>query len=127
MDEQVKAKVLEWLQALEDGAKTEIPAYCQEVVGWYFWNEATLAVQFALMPLLGVLAAFLVKRLIAKAAQIYQEAKEVELMFTIGACGFLALIGSLSLSSALFHAREAVKACAAPRVVIIEHLRGIVR
>lgn len=112
-------EAIDWLQQtggqIQDFAVEQAPLYCREVVAWELWSGLVLV---ALGLGLLLVAVWLMKKGIA----IYRG----------GGCGeeigpmilsiFAFIVGGFLLANG---AGSSIKASVAPRLVIVEHLRGL--
>lgn len=116
MNEEMQAKVLEWIERGGAFVETEAPQLAAEIVAWHFWSSAITAVAFFAAVVASCLAAHGYGR-------IYDKAKSEELPPPL-----LAWIIAVLLSAALFlplgvlFVGESIKATIAPRVVVVESL-----
>jgi cytochrome bd-type quinol oxidase subunit 1 len=114
-------EAIDWLQktggALQDFATEQAPLYCREVVAWEFWSHTIYAAACVIGLMLCVYAAY---RIISEGVK--QDAAEALPVAVVPAVAsvFLAclLVGQIS---------DAAKAHVAPRLVIVEHLRGLAK
>jgi hypothetical protein len=127
MDEQIKLKVLEWLQALEAGAKSEIPAYCQEVVNWHIAsNIVNLIVCLILGTIMVTFAWWIFTWLRDNCEFEGVKIEESNAFLNFGRNIIIVLFILIFGCSAQSYTTNIVKGYVAPRAVIIEHLRGTV-
>ena len=115
-------EAIDWLQqvggSVQDFAVEQAPLYCREVVAWTLWvNVAQVALSVLLIALGG---AFIWKN----KSRIGKAFEEMELAYPAAA-----IISSVVMVTALIGGCEsaacAIKAAVAPRLVIVEHLRGL--
>ena len=122
MEEQVQKEVFDWLKtAAEKGAdfvSTEAPLVAAEIVGWYFWSSVFLAIVFGLFS-----AAFLIAGGLCIQRAVKKD--EPEPWFPTGM--MLGVAGLLFFVPVAVNSYFAVKAAVAPRLVIIDSLKGLAR
>lgn len=125
MDEQVKAKIIEWLQAMEAGVKSEIPAYCGEVVNWHIAGNIVNGVGYLIV---GIILLATIRRLYNWFIRDVDENCPYDLVAFAGFVYTIVMVLTVVAfgSSVWCCTSNAVKGVVAPRAVIIEHLRGAV-
>jgi hypothetical protein len=116
-------EAIDWLQStggsIQDFASEQAPLYCQEVVQWELWSSAVGAAA-GLLLLIGIpFSAYLNRRKIVHA--IERDEFHTVLAWTVA--GAVALGAGLPLS--FDNVPNLIKALTAPRIVIVEHLRGL--
>jgi len=117
MNDEMQSKVLEYLQGMESRlGKTEgfiieqAPLYVQELLVWHFWGNVCLASVLLLI-------AAIIAGLFVYAVKKDYETLPAAVLFGIPTC-FCFLFGS-----GLFVA-ESIKSQIAPRLVVVEHIKG---
>jgi hypothetical protein len=117
MNEEMKSKVLQYLQGMEsrlgkaEGFVIEqAPLYVQELLMWHFWSNMLGA------AVLLVIAAVIAGLFVYAVRKDY-ETLPAAILIGIPIC-FCFLIGSTLLVS------SSVKAKIAPRLVVVEHIKG---
>ena len=115
-------QAIDWLQKtggqIQDFATEQAPLYCREVVAWELWGNVVSAIGCVVG--LGLIS-YLFKKTKAWINEEAEDCNPAAIFLAIGmlllsvflTCGFVTSVGS------------AIKAAVAPRMVIIEHLRGI--
>lgn len=119
MDEDTKKLLLSWAQ--EGGAfvKEQAPLYAQEVLAWQFW----VSILGAILGLLLIgFACYLAPK--AKARLEDYSGDEAVLVATVLFFLACAIVGPILLC---VNVSTAVKVKVAPRVVVIEALRGVAK
>jgi hypothetical protein len=113
----MQLKVLEYLQGMESRiGKAEnfvieqAPLYVQELLMWHFWSNMLVAAVLLLI-------AAAIAGLFVYAVRIDYEVLPAAILFGIPVC-FCFLIGSTLFVSC------SVKAKIAPRLVVVEHIKG---
>lgn len=123
-------EAIDWLQqsggAIQDFAVEQAPLYCREVVAWELYNGIALCVLAVI--LLIVMAACWKVALRWKGAE--RAKKESDLYYSASEAFVGPMIGGIVAAIAAFvilthGAPMAIKAAVAPRLVIVEHLRGL--
>ena len=124
METQNLNEALDWLQAtagqIQNFAEAQTPLYCQEVVAWTFWYGLT----FTIFGFLLFVVPF---------ALAYRYRKDLkEIINGDGfAIGVLVMVAMLLLvpgfAVVMTNAPHVIKAVVAPRLVIVEHLKGLVK
>ena len=122
-------ELLDWIkQTAERGGaflEREAPLYAQEVVGWYFWSNTIQAA--ALIPAALVLG-FLSWKLCRLSIQYSPDPSSGGVEVPLGMGGALAgVLCAISAGFAVASIVNATKATVAPRVVIVEHIRGFAK
>lgn len=107
--------IMESFTQAKDFAETEIPIYVQEYLSWYFWSSVFFVVIFTILTLCTVVLGML----------IFKYGKKED-QYEIKALGCVVMIAGVlffggGLTENLY---DAVKVSVAPRVVIVEVLRG---
>lgn len=122
MNEQTEKNIneaIDWLQetggSIQDFAAEQAPLYCREVVAWELWHGIAGVVLGLAVLLFGV---WLVRRAMA----MYRPDSDGSEMFP-GMAGGLAIVGGVVIVAC--SAPSAIKSAVAPRLVIVEHLRGM--
>jgi hypothetical protein len=117
MNNEMQSKVLEYLQGMEarlgkaEGFVIEqAPLYVQELLVWHFWSNVCLALVLFLI-------AVIVAGLFTYACKVDRETLPAAILFGIPIC-FCFLFGT-----GLFVA-ESIKSQIAPRLVVVEHIKG---
>lgn len=111
-------EAIDWLQqtggAIQDFAVEQAPLYCREVVAWHL---ATGLMTVAISILLGLMGVWLIRQ-----TRTLHKAGDASLIFTS-----LAAVCAVVLAGVLIFRGGtcAIKAAVAPRLVIVEHLRGL--
>lgn len=118
MNEEMKAKVAEWLQALESGVKTEVPAYCQEIVLSEMIKYGVLLAALLITYLVALKILHIV-HLSAPNLEEQRKLREPLLVFVLFATAIALFLGSAAMIGL-------AKAVVAPRVVIVQHLQELV-
>jgi NADH:ubiquinone oxidoreductase subunit 5 (subunit L)/multisubunit Na+/H+ antiporter MnhA subunit len=124
IDPTVQAQLLDWVQetaaAGQDFISREAPLYAAEVVSWYFWSSI-----FLMLVMLSVaVMAFIIYRYAARWFTTAETHDEKELAATASLVSLGLMLVFLGFSA--HQGYGAVKAAVAPRMVVIEHLRGLV-
>jgi hypothetical protein len=124
IDEQLKQKLLSYLDGIESRVneagsllQAEVPVYCQEYISWYFWSSlfGFAACLFFIAVIVSIAVWFL------RRAIIRNEPDEALLPT-------LALIfATVMVWPAVINASALIKATTAPRVVIVDHLKEVLR
>lgn len=117
--EQNVNEAIDWLQktggSVQDFAAEQVPLYCREVVAWEFWSGVALMGGALLVLLVGVLT-------LRKVRKLLDDDEES----VIGSGVAFSIFIILPCVMAVTHgARRSIKAAVAPRVVIVEHLKGM--
>lgn len=115
-------QAIDWLQKtggqIQDFATEQAPIYCREVVAWELWGNVTSAIG----SLIGLAIVFYVAK--KTKSWIMEQAEDCHPGALFGAVGII-VAGVFLISGFAVSVFGAVKAAVAPRMVIIEHLRGI--
>ena len=126
MNEQTETNIneaIDWLQqtggSIQDFATEQAPLYCREVVAWELWHGAAFAAAGLVML---IFAAFAFKNLRKAFAPENKADSEVTVPGWFFATVIPAVLGTVLI---LVYGSSAIKAAVAPRVVIVEHLRGL--
>lgn len=133
--EDVPPELLDWLKTTAERSsefvEREWPLLANEIVAWHFWSSVTAACLFAAISLsmaaIGcvLLRYWLVRPPIDRDSSIAQDT--VTEGIGVGFCSLFvaaALIGFMGVSP---NAYAAVKASVAPRVVVLEYVKGAVK
>lgn len=108
-------EAIDWLQrtggSIQDFATQQAPLYCQEVVAWELWS----GIAGAVLSLIALIPGILLTRHALRDLE-----GEDGYMIVPGI--FLILCGVAVLTC---EGSDALKAVTAPRLVIVEHLRGL--
>lgn len=111
-------EAIDWLQktaeGVQDFAVEQAPLYCKEVVAWQLWSSLIWAV-------FGLLVVIIAVYLIGRCIRSFRDKDEICVGFGLGG----AVLMVAGLFPLLGGTMDAVKAAVAPRIVIIEHLRGL--
>jgi drug/metabolite transporter (DMT)-like permease len=117
VNEEMQSKVVQYLQGMEsrlgkaEGFVIEqAPLYVQELLMWHFWSNMLGAAVLLLI-------AAVIAGIFAYAVRIDDEALPAAVLFGIPVC-FCFLFGS-----GLF-VTESIKSQIAPRLVVVEHIKG---
>lgn len=120
-------EAIDWLQqtggAIQDFAVEQAPLYCREVVAWEFWYGMAGCLGGLLLLTVGGL-------LLRKGFAITREGKGKGLSYCeredpfgwMGSAILLLVLGTILSAGS---ATKAIKAAVAPRLVIVEHLKGL--
>lgn len=116
-------EAIDWLQStggsIQDFASEQAPLYCQEVVQWELWSSAVGSAVGILLLVGTLLITYITRKKFGEAI----DNEDIHIVFiSIGIAAF-SIIAGLSLSSK--HTPQLIKALTAPRIVIVEHLRGL--
>jgi cytochrome c biogenesis factor len=119
---------INWLQqtggAIQDFATTQAPLYCQEVVAWTFWqNMAYTSIGLFLL----ILCALSAKQ-VRPAWREYKDSKPTIYEEPWAAIRWSILTAVFFVFGLIFvveNIGDTIKAKVAPRLVIVEHLRGL--
>ena len=115
-------QAIDWLQKtggqIQEFTAEQAPLYCREVVAWQLWSSIAGVVGSLLIAAAAVYIAAKSRRWIAENVQ------EVHPGAIFGSMAILAAI-VLSFVGIYQNAQSAIKAVVAPRMVIVEHLRGL--
>jgi len=119
-------QAIDWLQKtggqIQDFATEQAPLYCREVVAWELWGNITSAIG----SLIGLAIVFYVAK--KTKSWIMEEVEDCHPGAFFGALGII-VAGVVACgkrrAEIAVSVSGAVKAAVAPRMVIIEHLRGI--
>jgi hypothetical protein len=131
MNDDTQERLLEWAEsaAQKGGAwlEQELPAFATEVAAWHFWSNLTmLAVFWALALILAVSGTLCI--VLTRKMRWFDYASPGGRTVGLGV-GMLLLIASalVFLGNAANYGYEMVKAKTAPRVVILEYVRGALK
>lgn len=115
-------EAIDWLQqtggAIQDFAAEQAPLYCREVVLWAFWEGVS-------WTSLGLIVSIVISVLLFRNRKwLKSEYDDVSPAgFFIPVFGTVAI--AVGLLVAAFNVTIVIKAKVAPRLVIVEHLRGL--
>jgi hypothetical protein len=122
MNEEMQSKVLEYLQGMEsrlgkaEGFVIEqAPLYVQELLVWHFWLYASTAIAAFIAGVALLIPCVLLVR------HMIKQGDEGDRAFSI--CVSV-LIMCLPVVIGLGTAKQAIKAKVAPRLVVVEHIKG---
>jgi hypothetical protein len=115
-------EAIDWLQqtggSIQDFATTQAPLYCQEVVAWTFWMGFICTMIGTGVLVVGI---YFTSRLPKWLKEDKGDPTARSIIAIFG--GVLGLIiGGFTIAS---HLGDTIKAKVAPRIVIVEHLRGL--
>jgi hypothetical protein len=115
-------QTFDWLQktggAIQDFATEQAPLYCREIVAWEFWNGLVGTIIGVVALTVGIISLF-------KFIKWMHEDDSEPNGRTLPALG-LTLIGIVTGAVCLSDSpQRMIKAAVAPRLVIVEHLRGL--
>jgi hypothetical protein len=122
------AQVLDWLKDTAEKGESfvmeQAPAVCQEIVAWEFWSNA--------LAVVACLVGIAVSAVVARRWGYWCASLDYEQQNSYGPPVFivaaLSAVASLVLIIPLwFSTGNAVKACVAPRLVIIEKVAGLLK
>lgn len=125
MNEDTQKQLVEWAKtAAEKGGawlEQELPQFAAEIVAWHFWSSMFLIAFFVTLGLVVMAIAAVGLRWSLK----HESSNDP----TVGcACCIALLVAPIVTSVSVgINGYEAVKAAVAPRVVILEYVRGAVR
>lgn len=115
-------EAIDWLQktggSIQDFAVEQAPLYCREVVAWELWSNSLASGGCVLA------AVSLVVFLWKNRERIIEALEEVEVIWSIAGIAAVFLLFPLCFTAGQT-ASAAVRAAVAPRLVIVEHLRGL--
>ncbi len=115
-------EAIDWLQStggsIQDFASEQAPLYCQEVVRWELWSSAVGSAVGILMIVVGVVSGLLF-------VKFMREDEGEPNGRTLVTCGIMFLSLIFGLIASKDSAPRLIKALTAPRIVIVEHLRGL--
>lgn len=116
-------EAIDWLQqtggSIQDFATTQAPLYCQEVVAWTFWIGLTGVLIGSLLLSLGSYCAFRFMKDLKDNDDSDLSGRGIVFLFS-GLILFI--VGSFTFGGGI---ADTIKAKVAPRIVIVEHLRGL--
>jgi len=122
MTEEIKVKVIEYLQTFEQGIKKagefsaeQAPLVVQEFLAWEFWGNAVPA----------VLCLALLLTVAVTAITVFIKSRNSDYKFGAALFGTAIVVG-LSLPTAVC-GTQAMKAAIAPRVVLLEKISGLMQ
>lgn len=131
MNEETQKQLLSWAKtAAEKGGgwlEQELPQFAAEIVAWHFWSNMFLLgiwLAIAAVPLGLAITILVVSR---KWSWLSGGDPGDRLAATGVAAALLIAATLISSTSAGSYGYEAVKASVAPRVVILEYVRGAVK
>lgn len=111
-------EAIDWLQqtggSVQDFAVEQAPLYCREVVAWELWSNA-------LFSIAGVGLVYVAFVFLRKSKDWDYDDMVIEVVFPFGAL-ITALAGLIMICEC---SPDAIKAALSPRLVIVEHLRGL--
>jgi hypothetical protein len=115
-------EAIDWLQQtggkIQDFAAEQAPLYCREVVAWEFWN-ATVYLSIGIIVFFTCcIGLFLARKEIKKSWDECDPGWP-------GCAALMALAAIGGLAMFADNIGTAIKAAVAPRLVIVEHLRGL--
>lgn len=120
-------QAIDWLQKtgwqIQDFAAEQAPLYCREVVAWELWSGAWTAIAGVLLAIIAAWLLKLMKRLAYSGKSPFNEDEfHPDGIFPAMAaiCAIVAALVCISVG-----VPQAIKAAVAPRLIIVEHLRGI--
>lgn len=128
MDEEIKQKLLQYLEGLESAVseaggfiQAELPLVVQELVAWVWWSNLVGAVFYAAVTAIIACLAFVVSRKIASVDE-----EDVENYFL----SWIVFVAGVALSvlvsnGAVVCVKEMAKAAVAPRVVVIDAIQKL--
>lgn len=124
IDEQLKQKLLSYLDGIESKAndvggflQSEIPIYCQEYLSWHFWSSFIGFMSFVILwPAIAIPCAWFLRK--------YIKENEPDKAFPFAVVLFFSLVFTIPVTINLI---ELIKVVTAPRVVVVEHLRGLTK
>jgi hypothetical protein len=112
-------EAIDWLQetgaSVQDFAVEQAPLYCREVVAWELWSGVAGGV-------LGIAVILVGLWLLSIGRALLRCGNDRDAFFPMLGGIIASVVGSVILSGSASHA---IKAAAAPRLVIVEHLRGM--
>jgi hypothetical protein len=117
-------EAIDWLQKtgaqVQDFAVEQAPLYCREVVAWEFWMgiiNSSFGFLFLVTPLV----------MLWRYRQWFKEDLACLGTGSLAASILVPLISAGGLITIFNCAPQTVKAAVAPRLVIVEHLRGLTK
>lgn len=114
-------EAIDWLQktggSIQDFAVEQAPLYCREVVQWQLWEGIVCGSAGVILCLLVILF----WKLTRKVFNTHDYGNPAAIIPGI-AGGLCAVFGTMAL---VVGSQKAIKAAVAPRLVIVEHLRGL--
>ena len=115
-------EAIDWLQQtggqIQDFATTQAPLYCQEVVAWTFWMGFICSLIGAIFTLIGVYWVF---KFIGTLDKNKDDLTASGAVYLFGSLIAL-MVGGFTFAQNI---EDTIKAKVAPRLVIVEHLRGL--
>lgn len=125
MNEQTEQNInqaIDWLQhtgaQIQDFAIEQAPLYCREVIAWQFWSSAISGGAGITVTLIAVVA------FIKFARWMKEDDGEPNARTIPAVC--IAILGMIvGPILAMENIPQAIKAAVSPRLVIVEHLRGL--
>ena len=129
MNEEVQQKLIEYLESLESTAKsasdfviTEAPIVAQELVAWTFWENTIWAVIcVAAIATIGIIA----KVLWGFAGSFEKEIDQTGARVMTVALSII--VSVILFAEAIIKSLAAIKACVAPRLIIIEEVTKLIQ
>lgn len=118
-------EAIDWLQktgaSIQDFAVEQAPLYCREVVAWEFWSGIAFCSMGLAAIIIPLAAVYWFREWIEEDIVSYKSS---------GVGGIFAIMGSIlsvliGVVAIAHSAPQAIKACVAPRLIIVEHLRGL--
>jgi hypothetical protein len=134
MNEDIKNKLIDWLQYLEEGMKSasdftaeQVPIVIQEYLALYFWESAFYCGIGVLLIFLGAVTYFIVARpAMKKWAGPNRTTEAEDSMGVIGMIASITLpVGGTTLSTIMTY--YMIRVTVAPRVVILEKVSELLR
>ena len=118
------AKICELLQVGIDKASVVVPETLQQIVAWEIWNNGTLSIlSFVVIIISFILIKHTFKKFVEgidKDGELIKAARGI----AIAICGMVSFLSFLILTQTI---PAFIKALAAPNLVIIEQLGGLVK
>jgi hypothetical protein len=117
-------EAIDWLQqtgeSLQDFASEQAPLYCREVVAWELWSGAIFTGFGIILATIGIIALMKFIR--------WMNEDEGEPNHRTVPSMIVALLGIvIGPMQIIHHAPKSIKAVVSPRMVIIEHFRGLTK
>lgn len=127
--EQSLSDLLLWVETTAESTQglvlEQAPLYVQELVAWHIWSNGLIALGCVLLAVLLAVPGVLLVRKGQRALQDPNRKVDLEDYFIPG--GTLLLVSLVLLITVGHAGHEIVKGVVAPRVVVVEHLREILR
>jgi hypothetical protein len=117
-------EAIDWLQktggAIQDFTAEQSPLYCKEVIAWELWSSVAGAVLGTVMFVTAIVALVIFVKGMRK---YHGEPNGV----TVSAIfiGIVCIVGGIALP--MNYVPRAIKAIVAPRMVVVEHFRGLTK